>query len=93
MAVDALLQLMSSPQLPSFYKRTGEYLKEVILETQLSLVIKTLKYRICDLELQDASEEMLTQRTTSVECYKLLWYCTEQLPYSTFTCYKVHFNG
>ena len=27
MAVDALLQLMLSPQLPSFYKRTGEYLK------------------------------------------------------------------
>lgn len=31
MAVDALLQLMSEFQLPSFYKRTGEYLKKVIL--------------------------------------------------------------
>ncbi len=84
MAVDALLQLMSSPQLPSFYKRTGEYLKEVILEAQLPLVIKTLNHKIGDLELDDASEEKPNQRATSVECYKLLWYCAEQLPYHKF---------
>ena len=84
MAVDALLQLMSESQLPSFYKRTGEYLKKVILETQLPLVIKTLKYKLDDLELDDLSEESLNQRSTSVECYKLLWYCAEQLPYHKF---------
>ena len=76
-AVDALLQLMSSPQPSSFYKRTGEYLREIVLDEQLALVITTLK---------DAamSVENGARTTATLECYKLVWYCAERLPYREF---------
>jgi Effector-associated domain 4/NACHT domain len=72
-SVDTLLQLMSSSQSPSFYKRTGEYIKEIILTTQLPLVIDRLKNLAIEVERGDRS-------SLAMECYKLLWYCAEQLP-------------
>jgi Effector-associated domain 4/NACHT domain len=73
LAVDALLQLISSPQPQSFYKLTGEYLKEITLPAQLPLIITQLKNRAIMVEQGDRSTAALT-------CYKLLWYCAEQLP-------------
>ncbi len=76
-AVDTLLTLMSSPQSPSFYKRTGEYIKDIILSEQLPLVITRLKDCIKDIDFGDRSHAAL-------ECYKLLWYCAERLPERQF---------
>jgi HEAT repeat protein len=73
LAVDALLQLISSPQPHSFYKLTGEYLKEITLPEQLPLIITQLKDRALAVESGDRS-------TAALICYKLLWYCAEQLP-------------
>jgi Effector-associated domain 4/NACHT domain len=72
LAVDALLQLISSSQPHSFYKLTGEYLKEITLPEQLPLIITQLKDRAIAVETGDRSTAALT-------CYKLLWYCAEQL--------------
>jgi Effector-associated domain 4/NACHT domain len=77
LAVNTLLQLMSSAQPSSFYKRTGEYLKEVLVDAQLPLVIKILKDLVIGIELGDRSPLV-------VECYKLLWYCADRLPYQKF---------
>ena len=77
LAVDTLLQLMCSTQPVSFYKRTGECLKEVISAEQLALVITTLKPNLAKIESGDRS-------AATLECYKLLWYCAEQLPYQQF---------
>jgi Effector-associated domain 4/NACHT domain len=77
LAVDALLQLMSSSQPKSFYKRTGEYLKEVVIIEQLPLIITQLKSHVKNIENGDRS-------SATLECYKLLWYCAEQLPYQQF---------
>jgi ABC-type oligopeptide transport system ATPase subunit len=76
-AVTTLLQLMSSTQPASFYKRTGEYIKEIVLDQQLALVISTLKQQVIDVEIGDRS-------TQGLECYKLLWYCAQQLPCQKF---------
>jgi hypothetical protein len=73
LAVDALLQLISSSQPHSFYKLTGEYLKEIALPEQLPLIITQLKDRTIAVKIGDRSTAALT-------CYKLLWYCAEQLP-------------
>jgi Effector-associated domain 4/NACHT domain len=77
LAVNTLLQLMSSAQPASFYKRTGEYLKEVLVDEQLPLVIKTLKDLVIGIDRGDRSP-------LAVECYKLLWYCADRLPYQKF---------
>jgi predicted NACHT family NTPase len=77
LAVSALLQLMSSPQTPSFYKRTGEYLREIVLDEQLALIIAQLK----DSERAVESGE---RTNSTLECYKLLWDCAERLPYLVF---------
>jgi hypothetical protein len=77
LAVSALLQLMSSPQPPSFYKRTGEYLREIVLDEQLALIIKQLKDSELAIERGDRT-------TSTLECYKLLWDCAERLPYPVF---------
>jgi hypothetical protein len=77
LAVDVLLELMSSTQAASFYKRTGEYIKEIVLIEQLPLVINQLKNRASDIEQGNRS-------ASALECYKLLWYCAEQLPYQQF---------
>jgi hypothetical protein len=68
---------MSSPQPSSFYKRTGEYLREVILDEQLPLIITSLKDYEIAVETGDRS-------TLALECYKLLWYCAAQLPCQIF---------
>jgi Effector-associated domain 4/NACHT domain len=78
LAVDTLLRLMSAPQPKSFYKRTGEYLKEVVLNEQLPLIITQLQHQVISCEQGDRSASVL-------ECYKLVWYCTEQLPYQKFS--------
>jgi hypothetical protein len=85
LAIDTLLQLMSRSQSKSFYKRTAEYLKEIVLEEQLPLIITQLKSYIIWIDRGDAPTESLRQRSTSgLECYKLIWYCAEQLPYQKF---------
>jgi HEAT repeat protein len=78
LAVQTLLQLMCSTQASSFYKRTGEYLKEVLSDEQLPSVISKLKDRAGEIERGDRSNSAL-------ECYKLLWYCADRLPYQKFT--------
>ncbi|WP_309744719.1 NACHT domain-containing protein, partial [Chamaesiphon sp. OTE_20_metabat_361] len=77
LAVETLLELMSSSHPASFYKRTGEYLKEILLDEQLPLVIKALKVRISDLDRGDRS-------AATIQCYKLLWYCADRLSYQKF---------
>jgi Effector-associated domain 4/NACHT domain len=76
-AVDTLLQLMSTSQPSSFHKRTGEYLKEIVSDEQLALIISALKKHAIDIGMGGRS-------ALSLECYKLLWYCAEQLPYQQF---------
>ena len=77
LAVSALLQLMSSPQAGSFYKRTGEYLREIVLDEQLTLIIRQLKD-------SDRAVERGDRTNSTLECYKLLWDCAERLPYRVF---------
>lgn len=77
LAVAALLELMVSSQPKSFYKRTGEYLKEVTLTEQLPLIITQLKSYVKNIDRGDRS-------SVALECYKLVWYCAEQLPYQQF---------
>ncbi|WP_295614957.1 NACHT domain-containing protein [Chamaesiphon sp. GL140_3_metabinner_50] len=77
LAVNTLLQLISSAQPSSFYKRTGEYLKEVLVDEQLPLVVMTLKDLVTGIELGDRSP-------LALECYKILWYCADRLPYRKF---------
>jgi hypothetical protein len=77
LAVNTLLDLMSSPHPSSFYKRTSEYLKEILLDEQLPLVIRTLKVNISEIERGDRS-------SSAMQCYRLLWYCAERLPYQKF---------
>ena len=76
-AITTLLKLMSADCVPSFYKRTGEYLREIILDEQLPLIIKTLKDYAIAIETGDRS-------IGTLECYKLLWYCAERLPSQIF---------
>ncbi len=77
LAVNTLLQLISSTQPSSFYKRTGEYLKEVLVDEQLPLVVTTLKDLVTGIDRGDRSP-------LALECYKLLWYCADRLPYQKF---------
>jgi hypothetical protein len=76
-AVNALLKLMSVDRPSSFHRRTGEYLREIVLDEQLSLIVTILKHHETDAEAGDRS-------TLALKCYKLLWYCAEQLPYPKF---------
>jgi Effector-associated domain 4/NACHT domain len=77
LAVAALLQLMTSTQPKSFYKRTGEYLKEIASIEQLPSIVTQLKSCVQNLEGGNPS-------TSALECYKLLWYCAERIPYQQF---------
>ncbi len=77
LAVNTLLKLMSSAQPSSFYKRTTEHLKEILVDEQLPLVISTLKNLAIGIERGDRSPIV-------VECYKLLWYCADRLSYQKF---------
>ncbi len=76
-AIKTLMQLLLTDHPPSFYKRTAEYLKAVILDEQLPLLTARLRHFGQAMEQGDRSQQAL-------ECYKLLWYCAEQLPYSQF---------
>jgi hypothetical protein len=73
LAVNTLLKLIYSPQPKSFYKLTGEYLQEIALPEQLPLIVSQLKDRAIAVEQGDRS-------TAALICYKILWYCAEQLP-------------
>ncbi|WP_396135765.1 NACHT domain-containing protein, partial [Chamaesiphon sp. VAR_69_metabat_338] len=73
LAVDALLKLIRSSQSKSFYKLTGEYLKEITSIEQLPSIVMQLKSQAIAVEGGDRS-------TAALICYKLIWYCTEQLP-------------
>ncbi len=77
LAVNILLKLLVSTRPPSFYKRTGEYLIEILLDEQLPLVVGTLKVQAAEIERGDRS-------ALALQCYKLIWYCTERLPYQKF---------
>ena len=77
LAVDILLKLLTSTHPASFYKRTGEYLSETLLDEQLPLVIKTLKVQIAEIEQGDRS-------ALALQCYKIIWDCAERLPYQKF---------
>jgi hypothetical protein len=77
LAVSALLHLMSSPQPSSFYKRTGEYLREIVLDEQLALIVMQLQSAELAIENGDRTNSTL-------ECYKLLWDCADRLPYAIF---------
>jgi hypothetical protein len=77
LAIDTLLQLMCDERPSSFYKRTGEYLKEIITDDRLEIAIATLKHYGIAIENGDRS-------TAALEAYKLLWYCAERLPDRTF---------
>jgi Effector-associated domain 4/NACHT domain len=77
LAVNTLLQLISSAQPSSFYKRTGEYLKEILIDEQLPLVVMTLQDLVIGIDRGSRSP-------LELECYKLLWYCADRLPYRKF---------
>jgi hypothetical protein len=77
LAVNTLLKLISSAQPASFYKRTGEYLKEILIDERLPLVVTTLKDLVMGIDRGDRSP-------LALECYKLLWYCADRLPYQKF---------
>jgi Effector-associated domain 4/NACHT domain len=73
LAVDILLQLLSTTQPKSFYKLTGEYLKEIAIIEQLPLIVTHLKSQVTEVAAGDRSACAMT-------CYKLLWYCADRLP-------------
>ncbi len=77
LAVNTLLALLATTHPASFYKRTGEYLTEILLDTQLPLVIRTLKTKSETIERGDRT-------AAALQCYKLIWYCAERLPYQKF---------
>ncbi len=76
-AANSLLQLMSSPQPSSFYKRTGEYLREIVPDDRLEVVIVALKD--CEPAVESGDRSI-----SNLEAYKLLWYCAERLSYQAF---------
>ncbi|PSB57908.1 hypothetical protein [Chamaesiphon polymorphus] len=78
LAVDFLLKLLSTPQSKSFYKLTAEYLKEIALIEQLPLIVDRLKSQVIAVAAGDRS-------ACAMACYKLLWYCAEQIPDRQFT--------
>lgn len=74
LAVETLLKLLLTGYTP---KRTAEDLRSILLEEQMLLVITTLKPQVQQAIAGDRSIQVL-------ECYKLLWFCAQQLPFKVF---------
>lgn len=75
--MEVLLALLGSQQSPALYKRTIENIKDILLDEQLVFVFTTLKgYSIA----VNQSDRSLPAR----ECYKLLWFCAQRMPYGCF---------
>lgn len=74
LAVETLLKLLLTGYTP---KRTAEDLRSILLEEQMPLVITTLKPQVQQAIAGDRSIQVL-------ECYKLLWFCAQQLPFKVF---------
>lgn len=80
-AIAGLLQLLVSKECSAFYKRIVEDLKAVLLEDQLVEVVSHLKDLVVKIDLGVAIHDHSVQWH---ECYKLLWYCAQRLPYADF---------
>ncbi|BAB73828.1 NACHT domain-containing protein [Anabaena sp. FACHB-709] len=76
-ALTTLLQLLKSTQRESLRKRTADNLKEILIDAQLPQVIFYLK----DCFFPTARENELESHR---DCYKVLWYCAENLTYQEF---------
>lgn len=77
LAIEILLQLMLASHPASFYKRTGEYIREIATDAQLVAIAIGLKD--CERAIENGDRS-----SSNLERYKLLWYCTERLPDRTF---------
>ncbi|WP_199300042.1 NACHT domain-containing NTPase [Trichocoleus sp. FACHB-262] len=84
-AVEILLQLLQSQRSTTLYRRIGENLREILLQEQLPMIVSTLRgfgsATKTDLPQDKPNEKPSSQ---AQECYKLLWYCAQQLPYAAF---------
>jgi HEAT repeat protein len=76
-AIQVLLALLESHQSSALYKRAMENLKDILLDEQLPIVVSTLKPYGLAVESGDRSVQ-------AQECYKLLWFCSQQLSYFSF---------
>jgi len=88
-AVEVLLQLLQSQHSTTLYRRIGEDLREILLPEQLPMIVSTLKrfnsVIQLDLRVIPPREKSREKHSPQVqECYKLLWYCAQQLPYAAF---------
>jgi hypothetical protein len=79
-AVHTLLTLLTSSQPSGFYKRTGEYLREILTDEHFPLIISSLY------DMGIAAEQSLrsmnepgNSTSQALAAYKILWYCAEQL--------------
>jgi len=76
-SVETLIELLQSPQNAKFYKRTVDCLKEILVDEQLTAIVMALKKYSFASDTCDNIHQ-------AHECYKLLWYCTQQMTYFNF---------
>ncbi|MBW4487366.1 MAG: HEAT repeat domain-containing protein [Trichocoleus desertorum ATA4-8-CV12] len=84
-AIEVLLQLLQSQHSTTLYRRMGEDLREILLQEQLPMIVSTLK--CFDPTIPSNLRAIPPKAKLSPqaqECYKLLWYCAQQLPYAAF---------
>ncbi|MGF1495080.1 MAG: NACHT domain-containing protein [Microcoleaceae cyanobacterium] len=76
-AVAALIHGLKLPQTQGICRRTIELLQQNLLEEQLTDAVMALKHDSWATQPENRSPQ-------SLEIYKLLWYCTEQMSYAQF---------
>ncbi len=80
-AIACLVQLLVSQKSSKLHKRVVEDLKEVLLDHQLPAIVTQLKPLIMAIDLEKRPSE---DSNHCYQCYKLVWYCAQQLPLTTF---------
>ncbi|HEY9748742.1 MAG TPA: HEAT repeat domain-containing protein, partial [Allocoleopsis sp.] len=83
-AVEVLLRLLQSQHSTTLYRRIGEDLRAILLPEQLPRVVCTLKHFGPAMQLDLTTAPIGKLSPQAQECYKLLWYCAQQLPFTVF---------
>jgi len=93
-AIDCLLKLLLTKDIPTLYRRVVEDLKEVVLEHQLAHIVAQLSVLVANVTTNvttnvtaNANSSTSNQATATQlhECQKLLSYCAQQMSYVDFS--------